>query len=166
MAPPGARCRYLMDHEVDAMDLEPLRSGLEDEREFALAALVGERALAEMLRDGMLRFDVTRPEPFAAFAKCIEILSVYLPEYVSGIEILEALDAAGRRRSVACWRHIGRSGELARVALDHAVSVGREIVPGGEDVAALRAGWKDLPRWARDAFKLTYPELRDLDSRG
>ena len=155
-----------MDHEIDAMDLESLTSGLEDEPDFSLGALLGHEALAAQLTEGALMFDVVTSERFEPFGKCIEILSVYLPEYVSGIEIAESLDGAGRRRGVECWRYVGRSGEVVRVALEHAIGFDRGVVAGAEDVADLRARWRELPQWARDAFKLTYGELADLDSRG
>jgi hypothetical protein len=160
------RFRYIMDQEIDAMDLEALSSGLEDEPQFALGALLGEGGLAAQLAGGALTFDVAVPERFESFGKCIEILSVYLPEYVSGIEIAVDLDASGRRRRVECWRYIGRGGEVVRVALQHAIALDREVLPGPEDVVELRARWRELPQWARNAFKLTYEELGDLDSRG
>src|SRR2546430_3422765 len=102
----AGRYRYVMSQEIDAMDLEPLVSGLEDEGGFSLAELTGKDALAQMLSDGDLTFDLTVRERFHGFADCISILSVYLSEYVSAVEVVEDLDAALRRSSVRCWRYV------------------------------------------------------------
>src|SRR5260221_9072065 len=158
----AGRFRYVMNVEVDAMDLEPLQSGLEDEPGFQLGRLVGEKELGAMLADGELRFDLTVEARFHDFGACLEVLSVYLSEYLSGVEVVEELDGAGRRASVRCWRYVGRRGELIKVPLEHAISMGREVVPGREDVSALREMWPGLPQWARDAYKLTFDELADL----
>jgi hypothetical protein len=155
-----------MDLEIDAMDLEPLASGLEDEPSFCLPALVGKDAFAHMLELSRLEFDARAKDRFHGFGESLSVISVYLSEYVSGVEIVEELDASGRRSSVRCWRYIARRGELVKVPLEHAIGMDREVVPGLEDVAALRAMWPDLPQWARDAYKLTFDELADLDSGG
>jgi hypothetical protein len=153
-----------MDCEVDAVDLESLCSGLEDEPGFNLADLLGAKDLAAMLASGEIRFDVPRLDRFHGFGTCVEVISVYLSEYVSGIEVVEELDASARRTAVRCWRYVGRRGELVKVPLEHAISLTREVLPGREDVAALRAMWPELPQWARDAYKLSFDGLADLDS--
>jgi hypothetical protein len=162
----SGRYRYLLRHSISGEDLEALTSGLEDEREFRLPELVGVDAVSAMLKDGELDVDVEVSERFFAFGGAIEILSVYLPEYVSGVEIAETLDLGLKRTRIECWRYIGRQGELVAVPLSYALSLTREIIPGKEDVAALRKNWRDLPQWARDAYKLTFDELADLDSGG
>jgi hypothetical protein len=161
-----ARYRYLLEHEVDGMEVEALNSGLEDERGFDLAALVGAEPLAEQLAAGMIQVDVARPERFDSFATCLEILSIYMSEYISGVEVAEDLDATGRRRGVRCWRYVARRGEVIKVPLHWALDLERQVVPGGEDLDALRVMWPTLPQWARNSYKLTYDELADLDSGG
>ena len=160
------RYTYAMDHDISGEDLEPLSSGLEDERGFVLGELVGQNELAKMLGAAHLDFHVTVAERFRPFDQCIEILSVYLPEYVFGVEVVEELDVGLKRSSVRCWRYIGRRGEVVKVALEYAVSLNREILPGREDVASLRAMWTTLPQWAQNAYKLTFDELADLDVGG
>ncbi|MFZ5470045.1 MAG: hypothetical protein ACOZIN_11475 [Myxococcota bacterium] len=147
-------------------DLETLRSGLEDEADFRLAELVGAEVLERMLKDAQLDIDACTSERFFAFGKAIAILSVYLPEYVSGVEVVEELDAGLHRMRVECWRYVGRQGELIAVPLQFAVSLQRDILPGREDLAALRRLWPELPQWARNAYKLTFDELADLSSGG
>ncbi len=152
-----------MDHEVEAVDREPLRDAVVRSRGLPLAALVGEAPLLQMLDEGWLRFDARRREPFADFGRCIAELSTVLVD-VSGIEIEERLDPSGRRVAVRCWRHLGHGGDSVCLPLGHAISLSREVVPGGEDLGAVRASWPDLPRWAREALRIEHPELRDLDA--
>jgi hypothetical protein len=162
----GGRYRYLLRHSIAGEDLEPLTSGLEDESGFRLGEVVGVPEVARMIAEGELDVDVQTTERFFAFGGAIEILSVYLPEYVSGVEIVEEFDVGLRRTRIECWRYIGRQGELIAVPLEFALTLTREIVAGKEDVRALRAMWRELPQWARDAYKLTFDELGDLDSGG
>ena len=162
----AGRYRYIVQHTVSDEDLEPLVSGLEDEHDFRLAELVGAEALAGMLSERTITLDITVPERFFAFGNCLAILSVYLPEYVSGIEVVEQLDIGHRRADVECWRYVGRQGDLLTVPLEYAISLDREIVVGREDVRKLRSMWKELPAWARVAYKLTFDELADLDAGG
>lgn len=164
-AMPG-RYRYLMNHAVSGEDLESLVSGLEDEREFRLAELVGAGELKQMLDIGLLKFDVESDKRFFNFGGSIAIVSVYLAEYVTGVEVVEVLDFAHKRSRVECWRFIGRQGELVTVPLEYAVALDREIIPGREDLARLRELWRELPGWARNAYKLTFDELADLDAGG
>src|SRR5690349_5103417 len=106
----SGRYRYLVDHPISQEDLEPLQSGLEDEAEFRLAELVGRDELARMLADAHLSIDVTVSQRFFAFGGALGVLSVYLPEYVSGVEIVEERDHALKRTRVECWRYVGRQG--------------------------------------------------------
>jgi hypothetical protein len=161
----GGRYRYLLEHSIAGEDLEALRSGLEDEPHFRLQELVGKGPLERMLEEGELAIDVAAGARFYAFGPSIEILSVYLPEYVIGVEVAETLDHGLNRRRVECFRYIGRRGELVTVPLEYALSLEREIVPGTEDLPRLRQMWHQLPTWARVAYKQTYVvELGDLDA--
>lgn len=158
------RYRYILRHTVSSEDRETLESALEDEPGFRLGELAGADAIAEMLRALELEVDVTRSQRFFGFGPSIEAMSVYLPEYVSGVEVVEERDALGRTSRIECWRYIGRRGELLVVPLLYALTPEREVVPGTEDVSRLRAQWPQLPLWARNAYKLTYAELGDLSS--
>jgi hypothetical protein len=162
----AGRYRYIVQHPISGEDLEPLVSGLEDEQDFRLAELIGQDALKGMLATGEVEIDVTVPQRFFAFGSCLAILSVYLPEYVSGVEVVEELDLGHRRSKVECWRYVGRQGDLLTVPLQYALSLDREIIAGREDVAQLRLLWRELPDWARVAYKLTFDELADLDAGG
>lgn len=161
----GGRFRYVLQHSIAGEELESLRSGLEDEGGFRLHELVGKGSLEKMLDEGELEIDAWVNERFFAFGPGIEILSVYLPEYVIGVEVAETLDHGLNRRRVECYLYIGRRGELVTVPLEYAVSLDREIVPGQEDLPRLRQLWRELPTWARVAYKQTYVvELGDLDA--
>lgn len=162
----SGRYRYLLDHPISLDELEPLQSGLEDEQEFRLAELVGAPRLGEMLDRGYLSIDLTVEERFFAFGPAIRILSVYLPEYVSGVEVVEELDFTHRCSRIECWRYVGRGGDLLTVPLQYALSIERAVVVGREDPAVLRRMWAELPQWARDGYKLSFGELADLDAGG
>ncbi len=162
----SGRYRYLIDHSISREELEPLQSGLEDEAGFRLAELVGKSALEQMLHAAHLEVDVTVAERFFAFGAAIEILSVYLPEYVSGVEVVELFDAGLRPARIEVWRYVGRRGELLTVPLSYALSLQREVIAGKEDLVQLRQLWPRLPQWARDGYKLSYDELADLDAGG
>ncbi len=162
----AGRYRYQLAHFVSGEDRESLESGLEGEPGFRLAELVGADAVRAMISDGEWNIDLTVSDRFFGFGPSLEILSVYLPEYVIGVEVAEELDLGLKRTRVECWRYIGRQGELLVVPLQYALSMEREVIPGKEDLAALRRMWRELPQWARDGYKLSYGELADLDSGG
>jgi hypothetical protein len=54
---------------------------------------------------------------------------------------------------------------LVTIPLEYAIGMDREIIPGREDLARLRAMWRELPSWTRVAYKQTFiAELGDLDA--
>ncbi len=162
----SGRYRYVFDFWVSGEDREALESGLPDEPDFRLGELIGPEPLAKMVAEGHFDIDVTTADRFFAFGPSLAIVSVYVPEYVAGVEVAEELDFGSRRTRIECWRYVGRSGELLTVPLTYALTLDREILPGREDIAALRKLWPELPQWARDAYKLSFEELSDLDSGG
>jgi len=162
----GGRYRYVFDFQVAGEEREAVESGLPDEPAFRLGELVGPGPLAAMVEEGHFDFDLTVEERFFAFGPSLAVISVYAHEYVTGIEVVEELDFASKRTRIECFRYIGREGELLTVPLQYALTLTREVVPGREDVEALRRMWRELPQWARDAYKLTFGELSDLDSGG
>jgi hypothetical protein len=154
--------RYLLQQDVDGSDAEHLAHALEDE-EFPIREVLGERMMNHQIKEGLLTFDVESDERLLWFPECLRTLSIYLSEYVIGLEFAEGRNAEGSRVSVEIRKHVGRTGELISVPLHHSIDFpSGDIKPGLEDVGYLHAHWKELPRWAQDAYRIKFPELRVL----
>jgi hypothetical protein len=153
---------YLFEHEVDGSDAEHLIDALEDE-EFPIREELGERAMVHAIREGLLSFDRESDQQLHWFPKCLETLSVHLSEYITGLEIAEGRNQAGIRVEIEIRKYVARRGEVIAVPLDHQVDIKTgEIDPLSENLAYLTANWNTLPRWAQDAYRLKFPELRRL----
>lgn len=154
--------RYLLSQEIDGTDAAHLVDSLEDE-EFPIREALGEAKMNQEIRDGLLEVDLDSDRPLPWFAECIRTLSVYLSEYVIGLEVAEGRNAEGSRIQVEARKMIGRRGDLIAVRLKHRIEFpSGEITTGDEDVADLTARWNELPRWAQDAYRIKFPELRRL----
>jgi hypothetical protein len=154
--------RYLLEQEIDGSDIENLIDSLEDE-EFPIREALGEREMNAAIREGVLRFDVTTDHQLMWFGECLRTLSVYLSEYIIGLEVAEGRNAAGFRIEVEIRKYAGCRGDLIAVPLLHTVDFkSGDIAPGLEDVSYLKTHWKELPRWAQDAYRIKFPELRLL----
>lgn len=153
------RCRYLVRIDVDAMDREPLQSGLEDERG-ALHALLPNGALEAQIERGHVEVDAWRDAPVSGFGDALAAVSAYLSQIVDGFVVAEELDEHGGRVDVQCARYIARQGEWIAVPLKHTVAFpSGDIVPSREDVRTLEGLWEKLPQWARDGYRQSFPEL-------
>jgi hypothetical protein len=156
------RCRYLAQIDIDAMDREPLQSGLEDEPG-ALHALLPNGRLEEQIEHGRVEVDVTRDEPMAGFPEALASVSAYLSQIVDGFVVAEELDAHGGRVDVQCVRYIARLGDWVAIPLGHTVAFpSGEIRPSREDPRALAKMWGQLPQWAKDGYRQSFPELCEL----
>lgn len=154
--------RYLLELEIEGSDIENLVDSLEDE-EFPIREVVGERAMNAMIREGLLRFDHASDEVLSWFGECMRVLSIHLSEYIIGLELAEGRNAAGFRIEVEIRKYVGCRGDLIGVPMKHAIDFkSGEIEPTEEDVGWLKAHWGELPRWAHDAYRLKFPELRLL----
>jgi hypothetical protein len=154
--------RYLLELEIDGSDRENLVDSLEDET-FPIRELLGEAEMVRQIREGELRFEHGPGPRQAWFAGCIEVLSVHLSEYVIGLELEEGWNAQELRTKVAVTKHAGCRGEVIAVPLAHRIAYpSGEIEPGLEDLGWLRAHFLALPRWAQDAYRIKFPELRLL----
>lgn len=152
--------RYLMDLEIDGVDRGHLADAIEDE-DFPLADAMGAEELDARIRAGRLAIDAETDERLEWFARTIEILSIYLSTYVTGLEIAESREDGERR--VEVLKYAGRRGEVIAVPLTWSVAFpSGEIEPGEEDEAWLEKNWSALPRWAQDAYRLKFPMLRRL----
>ena len=91
--------RYVLDQEIDGSDAEHLVHALEDE-EFPIRELIGEAQMVAQIKDGALAFDHASSERLAWFGECIRTLSVYVSEYIIGLEFAEGRNAEGSRIEV------------------------------------------------------------------
>lgn len=154
--------RYLMDLEIDGVERGHLADAIEDE-DFPLADAMGAEELDARIRSGRLAIDAETEDRLPWFAQTIEILSIYLSTYVTGLEIAESRDASGTRDGVEILKYVGRKGDVIAVPLEHTIAFpSGEIEPGEEDVTHLEKNWSALPRWAQDAYRLKFPLLRRL----
>jgi hypothetical protein len=154
--------RYLLEQEIDGSDIEHLIDSLEDE-EFPIREIVGEQEMVAMIREGTLRFDFPTDDQVPWFGECLRVLSIYLSEYCIGLEFAEGRNAEGSRVAVEVRKWVGCRGDLIAVPLRHKIEFpSGDIAPGDEDLSYLTEHWKELPRWAQDAYRLKFPELRRL----
>jgi hypothetical protein len=156
------RCRYLSQIDVDAMDREALQSGLEDEPG-ALHVLLPRGALEAQISSGRVELDVSCESPVSGFGEALASVSAFLSQIVDGFVVAEELDCHGNRLDVQCARYIARQGEWVAVPLGHSVAFpSGKIQPKREDLRTLARIWAQLPTWAQDGYRRSFPELCDL----
>jgi len=64
---------------------------------------------------------------------------------------------------VQCVRYIARLGDWVAIPLGHTVTFpSGEIRPSREDPRALAKIWSQLPQWAKDGYRQSFPELCEL----
>lgn len=154
--------RYLLAQEIDGSDIENLIDSLEDE-EFAIREVLGEAEMNARIRAGLLSFDHPSDVPLPWFGECLRVLSVYLSEYIRGLELAEGRNHADIRVEFEVRKWIARTGELIAVPMVPKIDFATgEVSPGEEDLRYLEAHWPELPRWAQDGYRLKFPELRRL----
>jgi hypothetical protein len=158
--PEPTQYRYDLRVEIPATDVGVLVDALDDE-EFTLRTLLGAKELERRIREQELVVEVTTEERRPSFDKDIEILSVYLSQYIIGREIvIEPTQGAPRLQG---WLVVGRRGETARVDLDLRWDADEEaVVDEGEDVPRLAARWETLPEWLKASMRIKFPKLAAL----
>lgn len=158
--PGPTQYRYDLRVEIPATDVGVLVDALEDET-FTLRSFLGAKELERRIREQELVVDVTTEERWPSFDKDIEILSVYLSQYIIGREIvIEPTQGAPRLQG---WLIVGRRGETERVDLDLRWDAAEEaVVDEGEDVAKLAARWEALPEWLKSSMRIKFPKLAAL----
>ncbi|MBK6684745.1 MAG: hypothetical protein IPG45_09745 [Deltaproteobacteria bacterium] len=158
----GTEYRYLLELDIPGSEAGHLIDALEDEP-FPPRELLGEAELNRRIRDGELHFEHVSPERLGWFGEALATLSVYLSTYVTGLEIAEARDERGTRTHLEILKHAARKGERIAVPLTYQIAQpSGELEPGDEDLRHLNKVWSTLPRWAQDAYRLKFPELRRL----
>jgi hypothetical protein len=115
----------------------------------------------QQIEDGALDVEVSSETQLTRFENDVEVLSVYLPQYIIGKEVFVRPTAGAP--ILLGWMIVGRSGQVVRLALDVRWDANAEqIVDGGPDVDAIVARWAELPEWVRDAMRISHPRLRSL----
>lgn len=159
-SPGPIQYRYDLRVEIPATDVAVLVDALEDEA-FTLRKFLGAKELERRIREQELVVDVTTDERWPGFDKDVEILSVYLSQYIIGREIVitETLGAP----KLEGWLVVGRRGETERVDLDLRWDADEEaVVDEGEDVPKLAARWQALPEWLKSSMRIKFPKLAAL----
>ncbi len=158
--PGPTQYRYDLRVEIPATDVGVLVDALDDET-FTLRSFLGPKELERRIREQELVVDVTTEERWPSFDKDIEILSVYLSQYIIGREIvIEPTQGAPRLQG---WLIVGRRGETERVDLDLRWDATEEaVVDEGEDVEKLAARWEALPEWLKSSMRIKFPKLAAL----
>ena len=152
--------RYRLKVEVEPTERETITSALEDEP-FELGERLGLAPLLAQIEEGELDVETSSETQLAHFDRDIEMLSVYLPQYIIGKEVF-VRPTPGAPILVG-WMIVGRAGQVVRLALDVRWEPNAEqIVDGGPDVDAVIARWAELPEWVRDAMRMGHPRLRAL----
>jgi hypothetical protein len=149
---------YKLHLEIHPTDAAVLRDALEDEP-FGLRKRMGAAALNRMIEAFDIHIDSTSAERWEDFEKDIEILSIYLSEYISGTEI--QVEPTKGAPILHAWKIVGRRGEVVRLELEASWD-GKEVVLGEEEIGPLEKRWASFPEWVRDAMRLKHPHLREL----
>lgn len=159
-SPGPIQYRYDLKVEVPATDVGVLVDALEDEA-FTLRTVLGAKELERQIREQEIVVAVTTEERWPTFDKDVEILSVYLSQYIIGREMIITPTLGAPR--IEGWLVVGRRGETARVDLDLRWDADEEaVVDEGEDVPKLAARWAELPEWLRSSMRIKFPKLAAL----
>lgn len=159
-SPGPIQYRYDLRVEIPATDVGVLVDALEDEA-FTLRTFLGAKELERQIREQELVVAVTTKERWPSFDKDVEILSVYLSQYIIGREMIITPTLGAPK--VQGFLVVGRRGETERVDLDLRWDADEEaVVDEGEDVASLARRWPELPEWLRSSMRIKFPRLAAL----
>jgi hypothetical protein len=159
-SPGPIQYRYDLRVEIPATDVGVLVDALEDEA-FTLRTVIGAKELERQIRAQELVVAVTTEDRWPTFDKDIEILSVYLSQYIIGREIVITPTLGAPK--LEGFLVVGRRGETERVDLDLRWDADEEsVVDDGEDIARLTARWSSLPEWLKSSMRIKFPKLSAL----
>jgi len=152
--------RYRMRVDVEPVDARMLRDALEDEP-FGLRERYGMAEIERQLGEHELVVSTSSTERWEDFTSDLEIVSVYLSQYVVGHEI-EVTPTKGAP-ILNAWKIVACRGESVRldcdVLWDH--RQGR-VELHDENLEGIVERWSELPEWLRNALRLKYPRLSAL----
>jgi hypothetical protein len=155
--------RYRVDLPVAGSERQGLVDALEAE-DLGLFEDMPREDVYRAIRAGRLRFDGAREAPAEGFAADLAVLSLFLFQVVSGLEIAERHVSETATDAVSAWKVLARRGEWVKVPLLVAADgEGRfRLDPDAEDLEAVRARWHAYPLWFRDGMRRKHPPLRSL----
>ncbi len=151
---------YRLHVDIEPTDAPVLRDALEDEP-FGLRYRIGQHALNRQLSEYELSVNAHSSQRWDDFDKDIEVLSVYLSQYIVGYE-MQVRPTAGAPL-LDGWKVVGCRGEVVRLLIGLEWNAREEqVVIHQEDIADLTKRWEQLPEWLRNAMRLKYPRLSAL----
>ena len=152
--------RYQLEVDVEPTDAPVLKDALEDEP-FGLRERYGMQMLRDQLDEHALHIASSSTERWDDFEGDLEILSIYLSQYIVGYEV-HVRPTAGAPL-LSAWKIIARRGEVLRVEAEVTWNApSRSVEVGDEDLARIVDRWQELPEWMRNAMRIKYPHLRKL----
>jgi hypothetical protein len=144
--------RYLLKVHIPGTEAAILRDALDGEA-FGLRDRLGADELERQIEGFELAVDRMAGARWDDFAHDIEVLSLYLTDDVSGIEIQVGEELRG-------WRLIGHRGEVVRLEIEVAWDESGQVVElGSEIVAALAKRWSELPDWIKEGMRAKHGDL-------
>lgn len=156
----GAYYRYSLRVEILATDAAVLLDAIEGEP-FGLAKRLGAEEINRQIRELQIDIQVTSPSRWEDFESDINILSVYLSQDITGLEI--HVEPTGDAPKLEGWKIIGRRGETVRLKLDLAWDASdRSIINDDEDIEDAARRWNTLPEWAQVTLRAKHPKLGAL----
>ena len=155
--------RYTLRLELEGRERQDLPDALEAET-LALFDLVERAEAFARMREGLMVFEATLPEPLPSFAGDLATLSVYLFKIVRGLEVAERFVPPGRCDDVRAWKVVARQGEWVRVPLRVAADADGpyHVDEDADDLDVLAARWATYPLWFQDGMRRKHPQLRPL----
>lgn len=151
---------YRLHVDIEPTDALVLRDALEDEP-FGLKNRFGAWALNKQIEDFELSINADSEMRWDDFESDIEVLSIYLSQYIVGHEI--RVEPTAGAPLLDGWKVIGRRGEVERLRVDLSWDVREQrVVIGDEDMHDLVDRWAALPEWLQSALRLKYPRLAAL----
>ena len=152
--------RYRLHVDVEPTDAPVLKDALEDEP-FGLRERYGLEEIHRQLDEHALLFEAASVERWTDFDSDLEVLSVYLSQYIVGFEV-EVRPTAGApllraQKVVACRGEVVR---LQAAVVWHAREQQLELRE--EELSDVVARWNEFPEWLRNAMRIKYPSTRAL----
>jgi hypothetical protein len=157
---PTSAPHYLYSLRVDilATDAAVLLDAIEGEP-FGLAKRLGAEEINRQIRELQIDIEATSPSRWDDFENDISILSVYLPQDITGFE-LHVEPTAGAPK-LEGWKIVGRRGETARLKLYLAWDASdSSIINNDVDIEDAARRWNTLPEWTQVALRAKHPQLR------
>lgn len=152
--------RYRLQVDVEPTDAPVLKDALEDEP-FGLRERYGLAEVHRQLDEHNLFFEAASLSRWDDFDSDLEVLSIYLSQYIVGFEV--SVRPTAGAPLLRAYKVVACRGELVRLEAE-VVWQPREqsIELGEEDLGDLVRRWNDFPEWLRNAMRFKHPATRAL----